>query len=119
MHDGQMTAVLIVMIVMIASVARARYGYGRFGRLGRYRRDDEGVSAQERAENLRLRDEVHVLAANRREDAVMRMDPRVQGRHLDAVAPPFVRADHAEQLPQRHDRRLRCLAVRLQAGVAD
>ena len=61
MHDGQLTAVLIVMMVMIASIARARYGYGRFGRLSRYRRDDDGISAQERAENLRLRDEVKEL----------------------------------------------------------
>lgn len=61
MDSGQMTAVLIVMIVMIASIARARYGYGRFGRLGRYRRDEDGMSAQERAENLRLRDEVKEL----------------------------------------------------------
>jgi len=61
MHSGQMTAVLIVMIVMIASIARARYGYGRSGRFGRYRSDDEGISAQERVENLRLRDEVKEL----------------------------------------------------------
>jgi len=49
------------MIVMIGSIARARYGYGRFGRFGRYRHDDEGISAQDRAENLRLRDEVTEL----------------------------------------------------------
>ena len=62
MDSGQMTAVLIVMMVMIASIARARYGYGRSGRLGRYRRDDDGgISAQDRAENLRLRDEVTEL----------------------------------------------------------
>jgi cell division protein FtsB len=61
MDSGQLTAVLIVMMVMIGSIARARYGYGRFGRLGRYRRDDEGISAQDRAENLRLRDEVKEL----------------------------------------------------------
>jgi cell division protein FtsB len=61
MDSGQLTAVLIVMMVMIGSIARARYGYGRFGRLGRYRRDDEGTSAQDRAENLRLRDEVKEL----------------------------------------------------------
>ena len=60
MDSGQLTAVLIVMMVMIGSIARARYGYGRFGRLGRYRRDD-GVSAQDHAENLRLRDEVKEL----------------------------------------------------------
>lgn len=62
MDSGQLTAVLIVMMVMIGSIARARYGYGRFGRLGRYRRDDDGgISAQDRAENLRLRDEVKEL----------------------------------------------------------
>jgi hypothetical protein len=62
MDSGQLTAVLIVMMVMIGSIARARYGYGRFGRFGRYRRDDDGgISAQDRAENLRLRDEVKEL----------------------------------------------------------
>ena len=61
MDSGQLTAVLIVMMVMIGSIARARYGYGRFGRLGRYRRDEDGISAQDRAENLRLRDEVKEL----------------------------------------------------------
>jgi len=61
MDSGQLMVVLIVMIVMIGSIARARYGYGRFGRFGRYRHDDEGISAQDRAENLRLRDEVTEL----------------------------------------------------------
>lgn len=62
MDSGQLMVVLIVMIVMIGSIARARYGYGRFGRFGRYRRDDDdGISAQDRAENLRLRDEVKEL----------------------------------------------------------
>ena len=60
MDSGQLTAVLIVMMVMIGGIARAKYGYGRFGRLGRYRRDDQ-VDAQDRAENLRLRDEVKEL----------------------------------------------------------
>ena len=60
MDSGQLTAVLIVMMVMIGGIARARYGYGRFGRLGRYRRDDQ-MDAQDRAENLRLRDEVKEL----------------------------------------------------------
>jgi hypothetical protein len=57
MDSGQLTAVLIVAIVMIGSIMRARYGYGRFGR---YRRD-AGPSAEEHAENLRLRDEVKEL----------------------------------------------------------
>ena len=61
MDSGQLTAVLIVMMIMIGSIARARYGYGRFGRLGRYRRDEDGISAQDHAENLRLRDEVKEL----------------------------------------------------------
>lgn len=61
MDSGQLTAVLIVAIIMIASIARARYGYGRFGRSRRYGRDDEMISSQERAENLRLRDEVKEL----------------------------------------------------------
>jgi hypothetical protein len=48
--------VAIVAIVMIASVIRAKYGYGRHGR-----RDSVEVSAEERAENARLRDEVGEL----------------------------------------------------------
>jgi uncharacterized protein YlxW (UPF0749 family) len=60
MDSGQLMVVLIVIVVMVGSIARARYGYGRFGRFGRYRRD-EGMSAQEQAENLRLRDEVKEL----------------------------------------------------------
>jgi len=57
MDSGQLMVVLIVAMVLCASIVRARYGYGRFGR---YRRD-EGISAQEQAENLRLRDEVKEL----------------------------------------------------------
>jgi hypothetical protein len=56
MHGGQLTAVLIVAMVMIASIIRAKYGYGRYGR-----RRDSGISAEEHAENLRLRDEVKEL----------------------------------------------------------
>ena len=49
--------VLIVGIVMLASVLRAKYGYGRrHGRGG-----DVEVSAEERAETLRLREEVKQL----------------------------------------------------------
>jgi len=58
MDSGQFTAVMIVAIVMIASILRARYGYGRYGRFAR--RNPE-VSAEEHAENLRLRDEVKEL----------------------------------------------------------
>ena len=57
MSNGQLTAVLIVAIVMIASIFKAKYGYGRYHR----RRDGGSVSAQEQAENLRLRDEVKTL----------------------------------------------------------
>jgi hypothetical protein len=46
--------VLIVAIVMIASVLRARYGYHRRG-------GDDAIPAEERAETLRLRDEVKEL----------------------------------------------------------
>jgi hypothetical protein len=55
MDGGQLTAVLIVAIVMIASIVRAKYGYGRYGRR------NPGIPAEERAENLRLRDEVKEL----------------------------------------------------------
>jgi len=47
--------VLIVAIVMIASVLRARYGY-------RHRSGNDGaIPAEERAETLRLREEVKEL----------------------------------------------------------
>ena len=55
MEGGQMMVVLIVAIVMIASIVRARYGYSRRGH------SIEGTSPEERAENLRLRDEVKEL----------------------------------------------------------
>ena len=57
MSNGQLTAVLIVAIVMIASIFKAKYGYGRYHR----RREGGSFSAQEQAENLRLRDEVKTL----------------------------------------------------------
>jgi cell division protein FtsB len=59
MDSGQLTAVLIVAMIMIASIVRVKYGYRRFGRF----RDngDIQMGAQERAENLRLRDEVREL----------------------------------------------------------
>ena len=49
--------VLIVFIVMTASVLRARYGYQRRRRGG----ESSGISAQEHAETLRLREEVKAL----------------------------------------------------------
>jgi len=55
MEGGQMMVVLIVAIVMVASIIRAKYGYSRRGR------SIEGTSPEERAENLRLRDEVKEL----------------------------------------------------------
>lgn len=45
--------VLIVFIVMIGNVLRAKYGHRRRG--------GEGISAEEHAETLRLRDEVKAL----------------------------------------------------------
>jgi uncharacterized protein YlxW (UPF0749 family) len=44
---------IIVVAVMIASVLRAKYGHRRH--------DESGVSAEERAETLRLREEVKQL----------------------------------------------------------
>jgi hypothetical protein len=55
MEGGQIMVVLIVAIVMVASIVRARYGYSRHGR-----RIDSS-SPEDRAENLRLRDEVKEL----------------------------------------------------------
>jgi len=57
MSNGQLTAVLIVAIVMIASIFKAKYGYGRYHR----RREGGSFSAQEQAENMRLREEVKTL----------------------------------------------------------
>ncbi|HKX92322.1 MAG TPA: hypothetical protein VJM15_07855 [Sphingomicrobium sp.] len=55
--SGELMVVLIVAIVMIASIFKAKYGYGRHRRRGEH----EPISAQEHAENLRLRDEVKEL----------------------------------------------------------
>jgi uncharacterized protein YlxW (UPF0749 family) len=55
MEGGQLMVVMIVAIVMVASIIKARYGYSRRGR------SIEGKSPEERAENLRLRDEVKEL----------------------------------------------------------
>jgi uncharacterized protein YlxW (UPF0749 family) len=57
MEGGQIMVVLIVAIVMVASIIRARYGYGRHGR----RIESFSSSPEERAENLRLREEVKEL----------------------------------------------------------
>ncbi len=56
MEGGQIMVVLIVAIVMVASIIRARYGYSRFGR-----RIQSGPSPEEKAETLRLREEVKEL----------------------------------------------------------
>jgi hypothetical protein len=53
MNPFEMVAIIVV-AVMLASVLRAKYGHSR-------RRDRDGVSAQEHAETLRLRDEVKAL----------------------------------------------------------
>jgi hypothetical protein len=54
MNPFEMVAIIVV-AVMIASVLRARYGHHRG------RRGGNELSAQEHAENLRLRDEVKEL----------------------------------------------------------
>ena len=53
MSGGQWMVVLIVAIVMVASIIKMKYGHPR------HRRGE--VSAEEHAENLRLRDEVKEL----------------------------------------------------------
>lgn len=55
MTGGQMMVVLIVAIVMVASIIRAKYGYSR------RRSGDGAIPAEERAETLRLRDDVKEL----------------------------------------------------------
>ena len=54
MNPFEMVAIIVV-AVMIASVLRAKYGHRRS------RGRDDGISAQERAETLRLREEVKML----------------------------------------------------------
>ena len=49
--------IAIVAIVMLASVLRARYGYHRHRRRG----GEHALPAEERAETLRLREEVKAL----------------------------------------------------------
>lgn len=56
MEGGQVMVVLIVAIVMVASIIRAKYGYTRHGR-----RIQSDSSPEDRAETLRLRDEVKEL----------------------------------------------------------
>lgn len=53
MNPFEMVAIIVV-AVMLASVLRAKYGHGRRG-------EGRQVSAEERAETLRLRDEVKQL----------------------------------------------------------
>jgi len=48
----------------------------------------------------RPRHEVDVFAADRREDAVMRMDAAADCGDLDPIHPPLMRADDAQQLAQ-------------------
>ena len=55
MNPFEMVAIIVV-AVMIASVLRAKYGHSR-----RRDRGEGGISAQEHAETLRLRDEVKAL----------------------------------------------------------
>lgn len=52
MNPFEMVAIIVV-AVMIASVLRAKYGHRR--------RDEAGISAEEHAETLRLREEVKQL----------------------------------------------------------
>lgn len=56
MNPFEMVAVIVV-AVMIASVLRAKYGYSR----RRGRGNESQVSAEDRAETLRLREEVKQL----------------------------------------------------------
>lgn len=53
MNPFEMVAIIVV-AVMVASVLRAKYGHRRH-------RGDDAMSAEERAETLRLREEVKAL----------------------------------------------------------
>lgn len=54
MNPFEMVAIIVV-TVMIASVLRAKYGHSR------RERGEDGISARDQAETLRLRDEVKAL----------------------------------------------------------
>lgn len=84
MNPFEMVAVIVV-AVMLASVLRAKYGYSR----RRHRGQDDGISAQEHAETLRLREEVkslkeriHVLEriAVEKEDTLSRQIEQLRDR---------------------------------------
>ncbi len=60
-------------------------------------------------------DQVDVLAPDRGEHAIVRVDASVQGRDLHALLAPLVRPDHAEQLRQGDHRRFVCGPVGLGA----
>jgi hypothetical protein len=70
-----------------------------------YRRQHASADADIESQGLRrqrrLRDQIHILAAHRREHAVVRMDARLQCGNFHALLAPLVRADQAEQFPQR------------------
>ena len=83
--------------------AAAREHCGQHARPGA---DVEGHAGASDAGAAAPCDEVDVLAANRREHAVVRMDSPAGRRDLDSLRAPLVRADDAEQLSQRDDRRL-------------
>lgn len=55
MSGGQVMVILIVAMVMVASIVKARLGHSGHSRSG------EPLSAEDRAETLRLRDEVKQL----------------------------------------------------------
>ena len=55
MSGGQVMVILIVAMVMVASIFRARMGYPR------HSQDGASLSPEDRAETLRLRDEVKQL----------------------------------------------------------
>ena len=81
MNPFEMVAIIVV-AVMVASVLRAKYSH-------RHRNEGAGVSAEERAETLRLRDEVlqlkdriHVLEriAVEKEDTLSRQIEELRDR---------------------------------------
>ena len=55
MNPFEMVAIIVV-AVMVASVLRAKYGHSH-----RRNRGEDGITAKEHAETLRLRDEVKAL----------------------------------------------------------
>ena len=67
----------------------------------------------------RLRHQPDILAAHRRKDAEMRVNPPFDRRHRNPLLAPLVRADQRQQAAQRNQRILAARPQSLQTGCRD